>query len=188
MRTADSCSLCPRFSFLSGRSSPLPKPCGTRRACPLRGAWARTGASWLPTARRLSTPAPLCGRAPDWPWCRPTYRENQKRSSALNSTRPQNRQQKNRPYSNDATKLSNRADKVDFERNRGPLVASHTRGATARHYTVWRMVIAQTSVFPSCTFKELVLPLRVKQVGRKNSVNLVSLFGEERSARSNTLP
>lgn len=26
----------------------------------------------------------------------------------------------NRPYSNDATKLSNRADKVDFERNLGP--------------------------------------------------------------------
>lgn len=106
----------PALSSLSRRSSPSPKPCGTRRACPLRGAWVRTGASSLPTARRLSTPAPLCGRAPDWLWCRPTYRENQKLSSALNSTRPQNRHQKNRPYSNDATKLSNRADKVDFER------------------------------------------------------------------------
>ncbi len=97
VRTADSRSPCSHLSFLSGHSSPSPKPCGTRRACPLRGAWARTGASWLPTAPRLSTPAPRCGRAPDWLWCHPTYRENQKRSSALNSARPQNRHQKTDP-------------------------------------------------------------------------------------------
>lgn len=49
----------------------------------------------------------------DLPWKPKTFKCLKLHKTAKQTT-------ENRPYSNDATKLSNRADKVDFERNHGP--------------------------------------------------------------------
>lgn len=78
------------FSFVSQSSWLSPKPCGTRHGCRSRVAWARTAVSWPLTAPRLYMPAPPCVRAPGWLWSHPTCREDQKLSSALNPTNPQN--------------------------------------------------------------------------------------------------
>lgn len=79
------------------------------------------------------------------------------------------------PYSNDAIKLSNHADKVDFERNQAPGGFTFW-GATARYYTVRTIWLSYWLLFPSCTFKELVLPLRVKRVPRNSKFNWILLI------------